>query len=44
MFDGSLPEPTALAEVDDATLVGAITAWARTSAAAEARAFAAIAE
>jgi hypothetical protein len=44
MFDHSLPEPGELPAVDDATLVGAITAWFRASAAAEARGYAAIAE
>jgi hypothetical protein len=45
MFDrSSLPEPGVLAEVEDATLVGAITGWLQTSAGAEARAFAAMAE
>jgi hypothetical protein len=44
MFDGSLPEPAALSEVDDAVLVGAIAGWARAEAAAAARRLAAIAE
>jgi hypothetical protein len=45
MFDRSLPEPSALHSVDDATLVGAIEGWAaRASAAADARRLAAIAE
>ena len=44
MFDGSLPESSALQAVDDATLVGAITGWMRVSAAADARRLEAIAE
>jgi hypothetical protein len=44
MFDGALPEPAALAGVDDAVLVGAIAGWARVSAAADARRLAAIAD
>jgi Domain of unknown function (DUF222) len=44
MFDGLLPEPAALAGVDDAALVGAIAGWARVSVAADARRVAAIAE
>lgn len=44
MFDEGLPEPEALAEVDDAALVAAITGWARAEAAAAARRLAAIGE
>ncbi|MDZ4265000.1 MAG: DUF222 domain-containing protein [Mycobacterium sp.] len=44
MFYESLPESASLAEVGDAALIGAITGWARASAAAEARKLAAIAE
>jgi hypothetical protein len=44
MFDNTLPEPASLHSVDDATLIAAIEGWARTSAAADARRLAAIAE
>ncbi|MET0702095.1 MAG: DUF222 domain-containing protein [Mycobacterium sp.] len=45
MFDGSLPEPAVLAQVDDATVVDrGIAGWLRAAAACEARALAAIAE
>ena len=44
MFDGSLPEPSALGAVSDAVLAGAISGWAAVSAAAEARKLAAVAE
>jgi hypothetical protein len=44
MFDDMLQGPEALADVDDTTLVAAITGWARVEAAAAARRLAAIAE
>ena len=44
MFDGSAPEPRDLAGRSDDELIDAVTAWARTAAAAEARKTAAIAE
>jgi hypothetical protein len=44
MFDSLPPDGTALASADDATVVAAITGWARAEAAASARRLAAIAE
>src|SRR5690625_857958 len=44
MFDEGLPQPEALADVDDAAVVAAITGWARAEAAAAARRLAAIGE
>ncbi|CAN5492659.1 HNH endonuclease signature motif containing protein [soil metagenome] len=44
MFDSSFPEGQALRSVDDAVLVGAITGWMHTAAAADARRLEAIAE
>ncbi len=44
MFDSRWPAMDALTSADDATVVAAITGWARTEAAAAARRLAAIAE
>jgi len=44
MFDSDLPDIDALARADDATVVAAITGWARAEAAASARRLAATAE
>ncbi|MGV2971347.1 DUF222 domain-containing protein [Mycolicibacterium sp. D3] len=44
MFDGSLPGPAALADISDGELIEAITGWASTAAAAQARLLAAVAE
>ena len=44
MFDGSLSAGTALRDVDDATLVAAISGWARAAAASDAHKLEAIAE
>jgi Domain of unknown function (DUF222) len=44
MFDGSLPGPDDLRGVDDTALLHAITGWAHTAAAAQARQLAAVAE
>jgi hypothetical protein len=44
MFDQSLPEPDALAEVDDATLERSIKAWFEVASAAHARGYAVLAD
>ena len=44
MFDGILPEPDSVAELDDAALITAMTGWSAVESAAAARRLAMIAE